>query len=75
MHLAWGSEGPHDYRGDLEVRVGSGGDWAEPDQASELLVHLHTERVEPDDKEEVQGRIDTTMRTIKQLAKEQHAVI
>lgn len=55
MHLAWGSEQPDDYRGDLDVRLSSGGDRAEPDQAGEVEMRLHTTRVSAGDTEVQKG--------------------
>jgi uncharacterized membrane protein len=61
-HLAWGSEGPNDYRGDLDVRdAGSG---------AEVEVHLHTTRIE-DGNAEVQQGVDQTLATIKHLVEQQ----
>ena len=64
QHLAWGSEGPNDYRGDLDVRP--------HEQGSTVEVHLHTTRVEPGD-HEVQNGLDTTLDTIKTLVEDQGA--
>ena len=40
--LAWGSEGPNDYRGELDVDPGA------EHRSSTLTVRIHTERVEGD---------------------------
>lgn len=57
--IEWGSEGPSDYGGYLDVRVvGSG---------SEINVHLHTTRV-PDGNDDVTNGIRETLANIKQQA-------
>ena len=61
-HLAWGSEGPSEYRGDLDVRRAGEG-------SSEVEVHLHTTRVQEGDPEVQQG-VDQTLATIKQLVEQ-----
>jgi uncharacterized membrane protein len=64
QHLSWGSEGPSDYHGDLDVR---------PDEHGAVVeVHLHTTRVEPGDHEVQQG-LDATLDTIKTLVEQQGA--
>ena len=54
--LRWGSEGPSDYRGELEVHGDGDG--------SRVTVRLHTERVEGAD---VQGGLETTLAQIKDV--------
>ena len=54
--LEWGSEGPSDYRGSLEVRPSGDG--------SEVTVRLHTTRVDAGDPE-VQDGITETLENIK----------
>lgn len=54
MRLAWGSEGPNDYRGDLAVSGTDGG--------SQVIVTVSTARVRSD---EVERGVDDTVRTIK----------
>lgn len=62
--IAWGSEGPHDYHGSVEV-----GD--APD-GSAVQVRLHTTRVAEGDPE-IQADLDATLATVKQLVEDQHA--
>ena len=57
--VEWGAQGPHDYRGELEV-TGDGG-------TSQVTMRLHTTRAEDDD-EQVQGGIDETLADIARLA-------
>lgn len=54
--LAWGSEGPNDYHGRLEVTATG--------DASVVEVTLSTERVESD---EIQHGLDHSVQTIKRL--------
>lgn len=63
--IEWGSEGPNDYRGSLEV-TGTGG-------TSEVAVRMHTTRV-PDGDGEVQQGLDETVATIKRLVEQQNVV-
>ena len=53
--ISWGSEGPNDYHGELQVD-GDG-------STSRVTVRLHTERAEG---ERIQQGLDTTLATIKQ---------
>ena len=55
-HLEWGSEGPNDYHGYLDV-TGDGG-------TSSVTVFLHTER---HDSSEIDQGIAETLATIKRL--------
>lgn len=57
MKLEWGSEGPNDYHGSLEVRPAGGG--------SEVEVRLHTNRAPAGDKD-VQDGITETLENIEQ---------
>jgi len=57
--IEWGSEGPDDYSGHLQVR--------ESGDASEVEVGLHTTRVEDGD-DQVQDGIAETLAKIKELA-------
>jgi carbon monoxide dehydrogenase subunit G len=51
--LAWGSEGEHDYRGELQVT---------PDgDNARVSLHLHTEH---DDRESIENGIETTLSNI-----------
>ncbi|MEJ3654019.1 SRPBCC family protein [Actinomycetes bacterium KLBMP 9759] len=61
--IEWGSEGPNDYRGSLEVTGG--------DTASEVEVRMHTTRVASGD-EQVQKGLDDTVATIKRLVEQQN---
>ena len=56
LHLAWGSEGPNDYHGSLDVT----GDGA----SSSVTVFLHTER---HDSSDIDRGIAETLATIKRL--------
>ena len=58
QRIEWGSEGPSNYSGYLDVS-GSG-------DTSQVEVHIHTERVE-DDNPQVQDGIDETLANIKRL--------
>jgi uncharacterized membrane protein len=60
-HLAWGSEGPNDYHGYLDVRDAGTG--------AEVEVHLHTSRIDDGDPEVQQG-VDQTLATIKHLVEQ-----
>ena len=55
--LEWGSEGPHDYRGELEVS-GEG-------STSTVTVRLHTEH---DDAEGIESGIEDTLANIQRVA-------
>lgn len=61
--IEWGSEGPNDYRGSLEV-TGTG-------STSEVVVRMHTTRV-PDGDGEVQQGLEDTVATIKRLVEPQN---
>lgn len=61
--IEWGSEGPHDYRGSLEVTATGG--------TSEVAVRVHTTRV-PDGDGAVQQGLDDTVATIKRLVEQQN---
>ena len=54
--LAWGSEGPHDYRGELQVTPDGGN--------SRVSLHLHTEH---DDAESIESGIEATLSNIEHL--------
>ena len=54
--LAWGSEGPHDYHGELQVTP-------DGDNAT-VSLHLHTEH---DDAESIERGIEATLSNIEQL--------
>ena len=56
QHLEWGSEGPNDYRGELDVT----GD----DTTSTVSLTLHTEHAEGD---RVEGGIASTLASVKSL--------
>lgn len=60
--LEWGSEGPSDYRGELDV-TGDG-------DAARVSVRLHTEQAEGD---RVQRGVTETVKTIKRLVEEEGA--
>ena len=62
--IEWGSEGPNDYNGSLEVSDTTNG--------AQVAVRLHTTRV-PDGDSAVQQGLEDTLATIKRLA-EQHGV-
>lgn len=64
-HIAWGAEGTSEYHGSLDVRGKEAG--------SEVEVHLHTTRVDPDSEEVTEG-IDRTLATIKLLVEKQNVV-
>ena len=56
MKLAWGAEGPHDYKGELEVT---------PDgAASQVTVRLHTTH----DAEGIEDGIEQTLANIQRIA-------
>lgn len=59
--IEWGSEGPSNYSGQLEV--------SEYDSGCLVEVKLHTTRVESGDAE-VQSGVDDTLRTIKRLVEQ-----
>lgn len=63
--IEWGSEGPNDYHGSLEVS-------ATDNNTSEVAARLHTTRV-PDGNEEVQQGLDDTLATITRLVEQQDA--
>ena len=65
-HIAWGAEGPSEYRGDLDVR-------STGERTSEVEVTLHTTRVGDGDAQ-VQDGVDRTLATIKQLVEEQQVL-
>jgi uncharacterized membrane protein len=56
MKLAWGAEGPHDYKGELEVTPDGG--------ASQVTVRLHTTH----DAEGIEDGIDQTLANIQRIA-------
>jgi hypothetical protein len=58
--LEWGSPGPHDYRGELEVEESASGE-------SKLTVRLHTER---GDRDEIDAGLIETVERIRTLAEE-----
>ena len=58
QHIEWGSKGPNDYHGHVDVT-------AEGD-ASRVEVHLHTTRVE-DGNVEVQDGVRETLSNIRRL--------
>jgi hypothetical protein len=60
--LEWGSEGPNDYHGWLEVSEGEGG-------RSTVAVHVSTERVE-DRPDEINQGIDRTLGNVRRLVEE-----
>jgi uncharacterized membrane protein len=64
--IEWGSEGPNDYRGSLEVSSTSSG--------AEVRAQLHTTRV-ADDNAEVQQGLEETLATVKQLVEQQAAAV
>lgn len=59
QRIEWGSEGPSEYSGYLDVRPSGDG--------SEVEVHLHTTRVEPGDSE-VQAGVEETLANIRSQA-------
>ncbi len=59
--VEWGSEGPSEYRGRLEVTAESG--------SVRVQVHVHTTRVEDGDPD-VQRGVDDTVATIKTLVED-----
>lgn len=59
QRLEWGSEGPSEYSGSLDVRPSGEG--------SEVEVRLHTTRVQPGDRQ-VQDGVEETLANIKQQA-------
>ncbi len=61
--LEWGSEGPNDYHGELDVDAGEDG-------GSRLTVRLHTERTEGD---QIDGALRETVQHIKTLAEQRAA--
>lgn len=64
-HLAWGSEGPNNYHGWLQV--------ADAADGSQVEVRLHTDRV-PEGDSEVQDGLAITLANIKQLVEQQYAI-
>lgn len=58
LSVSWGAEGEHDYHGSVDVRLGQG--------SCEVVVHLHTSRVEAGDPEVQQG-VHETVANIKNL--------
>lgn len=56
QRIEWGSEGPSEYSGSLDVQPSGDG--------SEVEVRLHTTRVEPGDRE-VQDGVDETLANIR----------
>lgn len=63
--ISWGSEGPNDYHGSLEV--------TDTDTGCAVQVNLHTNRV-PDADGTVQDGLETTVATIKRLIEEEYAI-
>jgi hypothetical protein len=59
QRISWGSEGPDDYHGELEVTGGAEG--------ANVQVALHTERVESD---EIDEGLRTTLANVKRLVEE-----
>jgi uncharacterized membrane protein len=59
--IEWGSEGESGYHGHLEVTASGEG--------AEVEVHVHTERVSPDDSEVSDG-IRETLTTIKRIVEQ-----
>ncbi len=55
QRVEWGSEGPNDYRGELEV--------TDDGEQSQVLLTLHTESDHP----EIQDSLDETLDTIAEL--------
>jgi uncharacterized membrane protein len=64
--IEWGSEGPNDYHGSLEVSGSASG--------AEVRAQLHTTRV-ADDNAEVQQGLEETLATIKRLVEQQAASV
>ena len=62
--IEWGSEGPNDYHGSLEVTATGG--------ACEVAASMHTTRV-ADGNSEVQQGLHDTLATIKRLVEQQYA--
>ncbi len=68
LRIAWGFEGPSDYRGSLEVTdIGTAGG-----PGSQVTVWLHTTRV-PEHDGIVQGALDATVAAVGALAEEHYA--
>ena len=63
QRIDWGSEGPHDYHGSLQVNDASG--------TTEVQVRMHTSRVADGDAAVEQGLRDT-LATIKDLVEKPH---
>ncbi len=61
--LSWGSEGPNDYKGELQVT----GD----DSTSEVIVRLHTVHDVPAEK--IEGGMDETLANVKELVEGRRA--
>ncbi len=57
--LAWGSVGPHDYRGELDVDPG------DDETSSRLTVRLHTQRA---DGPSIEDALDETIASLKRVA-------
>lgn len=57
QRIEWGSEGPNDYHGYVDVRPAGSG--------SEVEVHIHTTRV-PDGNSEIEDGVRETLAKIKQ---------
>lgn len=64
--VEWGSEGPNDYHGALEVG-------ADADGGATVRVRLHTTRV-PDGDPDVAAGLEDTVATIKRLVEHQHTL-
>jgi len=62
--IEWGSEGPNDYHGSLEVTADGSG--------AEVVVSMHTTRVS-EGNSEVQKGLEDTLATIKRLVEQQNA--
>ncbi len=60
--IEWGSEGPHDYHGSLQVSAAGPG--------AEVHARLHSTRVGDGDTEVQQG-LDDTLATVKRLVEQQ----
>lgn len=63
QRIEWGSEGPSEYSGYLDVRAAGDGSA----DISEVEVHLHTTRVQPGD-QQVQDGVEETLSNIKTQA-------
>ena len=64
QRIEWGSEGPSEYSGYLDVRPAGNGNADGSADGSEVEVHLHTTRVQPGDRQ-VQDGVEETLANIK----------